>query len=256
MTKSAHRQLSAYEQTHLARFGFTDLPLPESDQRPVEYITGLVEFCDRIFAVTPDVLIPRVETEELINLARTYCSEHSNHLEIADVGTGSGAIGLTLHLELTDLYHSHTLFLSDISENALKIAQKNKNLLSDPANSSKLNLLRSDLLLNYPPAQKFDLIIANLPYIPTDRVKTLDNSVKNYEPLLALDGGPTGLNLIQQLLNQAHPRLKPQGAIMLEVDDSHTPTFLQAALTLPPRFEMTHHHDSFGRNRFVTLTKS
>lgn len=260
MPDIAYRQLTPYEQTHLARFGFPNLQLTQTDYRPVEYITGQVEFFDRVFHVTPDVLIPRVETEELVNLARDQVAAlpHSQPLSIADVGTGSGAIGLTLHLELSELQVTHTMVLSDISEKALKIARENEKQLVNQASllnlSGNLQFLVSDLLAQYPPDLRFDLIIANLPYIPSDRIHTLESSVKDYEPAIALDGGEDGLQYIQELLTQAPAYLKPQGAILLEVDYTHTEEVLRHIVD-PTTYTLRTVFDSFSRNRFAVITR-
>jgi release factor glutamine methyltransferase len=250
------RQLSPYEQTHLARFGFTHLPLAITDLRPVEYITGRVEFCNRIFTITPDVLIPRVETEELVTRAVSQIQQSKQRpITVADIGTGSGAIGITIHLELAASQIPHTLFLSDVSENALKIAHINANNLCANTISSdhQLFILYSDLLENYSASTRFDVIVANLPYIPTLNMQNLDPSVKNYEPHLALDGGPDGLSLIKKLVTQALPRLNPSGTLFLEVDDSHTAEKIVRSLELPASSTVTYHLDSWGKNRFVEV---
>lgn len=259
VTQSSFRPLTAYEQTHLARFGSGSMQLAANDQRPVEYITGKVEFYNRVFSVTPDVLIPRVETEELVHLALTSIQSNTNQEPvIADIGTGSGAIGITLYLELLQLNYNPTLFLSDISENALKIAQSNKEHLIDQSkedNTTTLTLLKSDVFKNYPENILFDLIVANLPYIPSARIHTLDSSVKDFEPHLALDGGHQGVKYISSLIDQAQSRLKPGGTLLLEVDDTHTKDFLVENIPLLAQhiFSLETKQDSFKRTRFAVI---
>jgi release factor glutamine methyltransferase len=203
------------------------------DQKPPEYITGKATFCGREFFVSPDVLIPRVETEEIIR----HCEEHATKQSffIADVGTGCGCIGITLAKK----FPNSTVYLSDISEGALKIARKN---------SCQEIIIQSDLLENYPKTL-FDVIVANLPYIPTKRIKKLSGSVKDFEPHLALDGGPDGTLLINRLLKQLPAHLKPGGLAILEIDDTHT----LKSFRIPPSFKAQIRKDRFGRNRFLVL---
>ncbi len=226
------RILTPYEKNQLMKHGVDFDKLLSSDS-PVEYVTGYVEFMGSDFFVSPDVLIPRVETEELVQMAikksvklakntiREVTSKNSNQcktLQIIDVGTGSGAIAISIAKKIKEenLVASFEVTASDISEAALSIAKKNfENIDCElPIKFIKSNLL-SDL-------DSVDLIIANLPYIPSERIKSLDNSVKNFEPHLALDGGPDGLSLVRKLLKKARPILSKNGLILLELDITHT----------------------------------
>lgn len=219
---------------------------------PVEYMTGKVEFYGRVFEVTPDVLIPRIETEELIGLALAEIKETYARTQqpviLADVGTGSGAIGITLHLELDKASIPHQFFLSEVSEAALAVAQRNAEVLT--AKAPELTFLHSDLLTAYPPKTTFDLLIANLPYIPEQRIEYLDDSVKQFEPHLALDGGPEGLTLIHAFLHQAPAHLKPQGKIILEIDHTHTMEELRIG---EYQLRIEDRQDSFGQQRFAVI---
>lgn len=257
------RQLSAYEQTHLSRFGFTHLPLPASSTTPVEYLTGKVEFCGHVFSVSPSVLIPRVETEKLVSMALSSAktlAANSPHqaLSIAEIGTGSGAIGISLHLELIQQQIAHHLVLSEISENALKVAANNlKKLTSENSrhSSTTCSLLHSNLFEKYPATSQFDLIVANLPYIPSTRIPKLDPSVTDHEPILALDGGTDGLEIILECVKKAGPHLKPHALLLLEVDDSHTQELLSNRIGNIPdnSFTITTYPDFFGKNRFAKI---
>lgn len=247
------RQLSPYEQTHLARFGKAEVDIATYGDMPVEYITGQVEFYGRVFHVNQDVLIPRIETEELINIAveeskALYREQNSEgQLVIADVGTGCGAIGITLHLELKALGLPHHIYLSEVSAAALKVAQQNVKQLADDGQTTTLE---SDLLAAYPKDQKFNLMVANLPYIPNQRIAYLDDSVKAFEPHLALDGGPEGLTLIHEFLHQAPAHLRPGGKIILEVDHTH----LAHELTIGDyTLRIEDRQDSFGQQRFAII---
>jgi len=250
------RIFSPYELTHLARHELTEVQAQHFGEMPVEYITGHVTFANLDFKVTPDVLIPRVETEELIALASSLCLDISSKpklqplqsLHIADVGTGSGAIAIGLAKLLGKNGQNFVMTLSDISGPALKIATENweRLLPSDIA-----VFIKSDLLQQYPPGEKFHLMIANLPYIPSERIRSLSPSVIEYEPHLALDGGPEGLTLISLFLEQAITQLLPEGKILLEMDYTHAAEIL----TLHSAWAGLVVSDSFGQPRFAVLSR-
>ena len=254
------RTLSPYEKTHLHRFGKGNIDITKYGEMPVEYITGKVEFEGKVFEVNKNVLIPRIETEEFVTLAvetlTHKASEKPNHeLVIADIGCGSGAIGITVYLQLQQKNIHPRLYLSDISAAALEMAKKNvENLIGENGEDAKVILLESDLLLSFPQDIKFDVIMANLPYIPSARVAVLDDSVKEYEPHLALDGGEDGLKYIKKLISQAHKRLNPGGKIILEVDYTHDEQFLRNNLELD-EMELSTQRDQFERMRFVVVEK-
>jgi len=244
------RQLSPYEKTHLQRFRKGDINIADYGEMPVEHITGKVEFGEQVFEVNQDVLIPRVESEELINLALEKIADRNN-LIITDVGCGSGAIGISLFLKLKKKSVKAELYLSDVSAKALEVSKANvTNLIGE---SNQIHLLKSDLLKNYPPNVKFDLIIANLPYIPTERISVLDESVRKHEPHLALDGGEDGLKYIRKLVDQAQSKLSPSGIILLEVDHTHDRAFLIQNLKLEG-FQLQVTRDQFQRTRFAILS--
>lgn len=201
---------------------------------PDEYVTGRAKFYGRDFIVSPDVLIPRIETEEIIPMVLRH-SGRVQDLLIADIGTGSGCLGITL----AEKYPEATVYLSDISDKALKIAQKN---------ATREIILKSNLLENYPDIL-FDIIVANLPYIPTKRIPRLLAAVRKYEPTLALDGGPKGVTIINRLLAQLPKHLKLSGLAILEIDDTHT----VKSFKVPKVFKAKIKKDQFGRNRFLIL---
>ena len=171
---------------------------------PIAYLTGQKEFYGRTFIVTPETLIPRPETETLIDIAKQY--ELGG--KIVDVGTGSGCIGITLALET-----SSTVTLCDISDEALRIAQKNAQQLG----VSNLTFTKSDLLSAF--AKKtsapFDAIVANLPYVDHSWERSPET---DHEPALALFANDKGLELIKTLIDQAPALLRPGGYLLLEAD--------------------------------------
>lgn len=216
------RSWSIYEKNQLARYKISQHQLEANPTAPVEYITGWVDFCTYTFAVTPETLIPRPETEELVHRALEWIELFplDQDCRVIDVGTGCGAIALSLALLVR---RPIGLSASEVSPQALAIAQQNASRLNQP----NIKWIEADLLSFLSPTDKIDLIIANLPYIPHERILFLDESVKNHEPHLALDGGDDGLTLITQLLTQARNHLSAQGTILLEVDYTHADTLHQ-----------------------------
>lgn len=206
-----------------------------NDEKPQEYKQGFAIFCEQKFFVSSNVLIPRIETEEIVELAIRHSGRVQNPL-IADIGTGSGCLGITL----ANKFPNATVYLSDLDQKALAVAGKN---------SSNQIILKSDLLKNYPKDVFFDIIVANLPYIPTSRIKTLQPSVKDFEPHIALDGGIDGTIIINKLLAQIPSYLKADGFAILEIDDTHT----LKSFKIPKNFLGEIKKDKFGRNRFLIL---
>ncbi len=214
--------------------------------KPVAYITGTQYFAGLDLLVSPATLIPRPETEELIELVSLYIAEHPGDLRIIDIGTGSGAIALALayrfgkRLSITGY---------DISEEALVIANQNKVKLS--LNNVKFE--QADLLLS---ASKADIIVANLPYIPSDRLSELAADVRDHEPRLALDGGPDGFDLYRRLFDQILLLAKPPKALFCEIDDTHRYLFLDEAGQRWPKSEVYVAEDLAQRTRFGVVKLS
>lgn len=174
---------------------------------PVAYLVGFKEFYNLRFNVTPAVLIPRPETELLVLEAIRLAKPHSTP-RIVDVGTGSGAVALTLAKHLPQA----RMTTIDISPEALEVAKKN----AEQHKLTSVRFLQGDLL--QPVAnEKFDLVVSNPPYIDSEVVKQLPITVKNFEPKLALDGGPGGTALIERLATEAKTVLEPGGHLLLEI---------------------------------------
>lgn len=177
---------------------------------PLPYITNRQAFYGLDFFVTPDVLIPRPETELLVETAIDWLRDHPASRTMIDIGTGSGNIPLALVDNIPDL--SATAI--DISENALSVARIN---IERYRLQQKIILLHNNLLTGL--SLRADLITANLPYIPSDRLPSLE--VSRFEPRLALDGGDSGFEIIKKLLTQLPTHLNPGGLVLLEIDNSH-----------------------------------
>lgn len=169
---------------------------------PLQHLLGTVEFCGRIFKTDARALIPRPETEQLVERALAYPAPSS----ILDVATGSGVIALSLALERPDARVTGT----DISPDALSLARENATMLG----VGRLTFHEADLIPDGD--DRFDLVTANLPYIPSGEIPHLSREVR-LDPLLALDGGDDGMNLIRRLAPLALERLSPGGHLLLEI---------------------------------------
>lgn len=253
------RILDPYEQTQLARYG-KSIHSVTSDTIPIEYITGKAEFCGLSFTVSPDVLIPRTETEELVDLALHDSVEllttHTvrEHVKIVEVGTGSGAVAVTLALQLGVYKNNISVYATDISPPALTIAQQNQKYFLGSQHCA-LQLLQADLLDHSALPTKIDLLVANLPYIPSARIPTLAASVSDHEPHVALDGGTDGFMHIERLLLQAAPRLTFQSKVLLEVDHTHNQEFMHHKPALLKIYSFEYLLDEYGQNRFLRVQK-
>lgn len=168
---------------------------------PTQYITGRQEFYGRDFRVTPDVLIPRPETEHLIQAALEKWRPATRAI---DIGTGSGAIAVTLSLE-----RSARLAATDLSVAALRIAAENARRLG-----ARVDFAACDLAAAFAD-QSFDLVLSNPPYVPAGDV--LPREVREHEPPLALYAGPAGLDVFGRLIPEANRILKPGGWLILEI---------------------------------------
>lgn len=178
-----------------------------SKHEPIPYILGFKEFYGLNFLVNENVLIPRPETENLVERILQFSARQS--LTIVDVGTGSGCIAITLAVKNPKL----KIIATDFSPQALKVATKNAQLHQVESN---IKFIQGDLLeaVN----EKIDVIASNLPYIPTERWEKLPIEIRNFEPQLSLDSGRNALVLYQKLFEQANRKLNPNGTIFYEID--------------------------------------
>jgi release factor glutamine methyltransferase len=208
---------------------------------PLPYVLGQWEFFGLEFEVTPDVLIPRPETELLVERAIGWLKEHPGFRHAADVGTGSGCIGIALAANIPDLW----VMGSDISPAAVKMAQRNsvKNGVGQ-----RMEFLRCNL---FPPETEYDLIVANLPYIPTKTLQKLP--IYGREPTMALDGGADGLQLIRGLMNAAPDRLVPGGLLLIEIEASEGAAALSLAYDGFAEAEIHLYKDLAGRDRILEV---
>jgi release factor glutamine methyltransferase len=214
---------------------------------PTQYITGKQEFWGLEFEVTPAVLIPRPETEHVVEVAlerlgargikiRLDTGEPSAPLRIADVGTGSGCLAVAIAWELP---HARVV-ATDISESALEVARRNaaRHRVAERIEFVQTDLLSS--LLDSPPRVddaplSFDLIVSNPPYVARSEAATLQREVRVHEPDAALFGGPTGTEIYARLIGQAGSRLRPRGILVLELG-YNSAAHVRALLAADPRW--------------------
>jgi release factor glutamine methyltransferase len=177
---------------------------------PAQYITGTQDFYGRRFEVNPDVLIPRPETEGLIETAVSLVSPTILPFWICDVGTGSGCIAITL---LCEKHFAHAIGV-DISEAALEVAKRNANAHNV---ANRVSFIQSDCFDALTRDNTFDLIVSNPPYVSAKVLQGLQREVRDHEPRVALTPGDDGLAIIRRLIKEAPPFLKPGGHLVIEI---------------------------------------
>ena len=225
------------------------LPLLESlvarriNREPLSYITGKTEFFKRQFTVDERVLIPRSESEQLVSQAINYVRERGiEHPRIADVCTGSGAIAISIALEMP----SAEVFATDISSDALDVALMNARTLRAEVEFTQGNLLD-------PLQGKFDVIVSNPPYIQSDAIQSLEPEVSR-EPRIALDGGVDGLAIIVPILEEIPKMLKANcSAAYIEIDPPIADSVLKIALAKFPYAEVSILTDLAGLIRCISI---
>ncbi len=193
---------------------------------PIPYILGFKEFYGLKFLVNQDVLIPRPETEKLVEQILNHTSkERHQNLTVADVGTGSGCIAITLAIKNPKLH----IIATDTSSQALAVAIKNAKLHQV---ENRIKFIESNLLEKV--NEKMDVVATNLPYIPTSNWERLPAEIKYFEPRLALDSGKSAYILYHLLFEEAAKKLNPGGVIFYEIDGSiNQVSAVDLAETLP-----------------------
>jgi release factor glutamine methyltransferase len=213
---------------------------------PLPYILGHWEFFGLDFVITPDVLIPRPETELLVEKAIQWLGGSPERRTAADIGTGSGAIAVTIAMHIPDV----RILATDISTAALKVAKHNaqKFHVHHQIEFMECDLLPSSSVLR---PSTFDLICANLPYIPTETLRGLP--VYGREPTLALDGGADGLDVYRRLFKLAPDWLAPGGMMLLEIESSQGAQALSLAYDSFEEVALRMHQDLAGRDRLLEI---
>ena len=217
------------------------------EHEPVPYIIGHREFYGLDFAVDRHVLIPRPETELLVERVLQSAARWTAldaPLRLADIGTGSGIVAISLAVRLP----TATVYATDASVDALLVATANA---ARHGVADRVQLLYGVLLDPLP--EPVHLIAANLPYVSSDVLPTLDRDVVDYEPLAALDGGPDGLTHIRRLLDQAGRWLLPGGTIVLEIGAGQGPAVIAYAAERYPEAHVELSQDYAGLDRVVRV---
>jgi release factor glutamine methyltransferase len=219
---------------------------------PAEYITGLSHFYGHRFKVNQNTLIPRVETEMLVAMTMEMIYENlygqaKNDISIADVGTGSGCIIISLAMALQEKLDFYAV---DLSPQALEIARQNIEAYNL---QDEIELIEGNLLKPFEEGTKFDIIVANLPYIPEKDLDSLDKSVQAYEPVEALKGGSSGLKLIEELIDQSKRHITKHGTILLEAQPKLMEGIQKSAKKTYPQAEFKTQVDSFDKKRFAVI---
>ena len=215
---AAHRELSMDQ-----RERYEELLLRRLQREPLAYITCKQEFWSLDFTITKDVLVPRPETEVLVEIALKCAAESSrgNPFRVLDLGTGSGAIAVALAKELPEA----GIFATDISPEALAVARRNAAIHGV---SMRLRFFQGDLFaaINQKIDHEFDLIVSNPPYVCRGELSSLEPEVSRWEPHAALDGGHDGLDFYRRIAQEGPRYLRPGGALAVEVGAGMGPAVL------------------------------
>lgn len=210
--------------------------------KPHAYQDGTTNFYGFDFIVNSSTLIPRPETEQLVErTVELIAAKHSSAaLRILDIGTGSGVIAITMK----KLLPNSTVEATDISAEALATAKQN-------ARANQVDITFHCGNLFEPISAKFDLVIANLPYVPAARWRFLETQVRHYEPRTAIIAGRDGLKWIKQFCEQVEPYLTIKGFVALEIDDTHGPRVVQLLSRALPNHHCFVEKDLAHRDRFA-----
>ncbi|MGB7948466.1 MAG: peptide chain release factor N(5)-glutamine methyltransferase [Candidatus Binatia bacterium] len=256
------RQVLAIDQTKLyleieepllptAERPFRDLLRRRAQREPLAYITGQKEFWSLDFIVNPAVLIPRPETELLVELALDDLKSRAGGTAptLFDLGTGSGAIAVCLAKERSDV----DIWAGDVSSAALEVARANalRHGLSD-----RVRWVTGDLFAGLDWQKPiFDLIVSNPPYVRTEELTSLEPEIREWEPVGALDGGTDGLDVYRRIIWEAHNYLLPGGKIMLEIGADMGPSVVELFERSASYGPTSVFQDHAGRDRVVTAMK-
>jgi release factor glutamine methyltransferase len=210
---------------------------------PPQYLIGSEVFLDYRFKVTPDTLIPRPETEELVEKCLKLTQKQANQaLKVVDVGTGTGAIAISLK----DKRPAWQMTAVDLSAAALEVAKENAQEIG-----VQVDFILSDCLTEI--SGPMDLIISNPPYISLDEYDLMDESVRQFEPKMALFAENNGLAIYQKLAKQAQSKLAKDGKIFLEIGFMQGPAVKELFQAAFPKKQVSIHKDLFGNDRMIVV---
>jgi len=211
---------------------------------PLPYVLGWWEFYGRRFAVNPEVLIPRPETELLVETALRDVKGRDGMARVVDIGTGSGCVAVTLAVEAS----ACDVFATDLSLGAVRTARANANAHGV---DGRLHLVQADLLEGL--AGEWDILCANLPYLPSARIGQV--AAAQREPVMALDGGVGGMVLTRRLIQSLEGRLALGGLALLEIDEGHGADLSALALNTITSGVVEVVHDLAGLERLLVIRR-
>jgi release factor glutamine methyltransferase len=231
---------------------FRSLVARRRDLEPVAYLTGQREFYGLMFEVTPATLVPRPETELLVDLALKWTvddgrevvptvNRQQSTVRVADIGTGTGCIAIAFAVNWPEA----KVIAVDRSPEALAVAARN---VARHHLGERVRLVEGDLLA--PLTEPVDLLLSNPPYTV---LAEIDENVRRHEPYLALDGGPDGLDLYRRLLAEAPAKLVPGGAVLLEIGDTQGAAVASLGAQHFPNAQISVHKDLAGLDRVVAI---
>lgn len=223
---------------------YRNLVARRARREPLAYILGHREFFGLDLLVDSRVLIPRPETEVLVEEALRLARHHEGRIRIADVGAGSGAVAVAMAVHLP----AATVYALDTSAGALDVTAANAR---QHGVSRRVQCLQGHLLSPLP--ERVDLIVGNLPYVAAKEWDTLAPEIRTHEPRTALLGGADGLDLIRELLATAGPHLEPGGAILLEIGANQGMAAMAVAQEQFPKAQAVLHRDYAGLDRVVEV---
>jgi len=228
---------------------YKELITRRANNEPVAYILQKKEFWSKDFFITKDVLIPRPETETIVEIAIKELKKNNNNTKnIIELGTGSGVIIVSLACE----QENNEYYATDYSENAIKIAKINADKYGL---KNKIQFIIGDWIKPFKFAPVFDLIISNPPYIPDADINNLQKEIVNYEPKIALEGGTDGLNSIKNIIQNAYHILKPGGKIICEIGFNQKEKITNIAKSTKKYTNIDCIKDYAGNYRFILLEK-
>jgi release factor glutamine methyltransferase len=232
------------------RLGFQETLERRMRREPVAYITGRKEFWSLDFVVTPEVLIPRPETELLVEVAlHRLKSTASGTPNILDLGTGSGNVAICLAKE----HLGANILAVDIASSALEVARINSRRHGV---SKRIDLMHADLFGALGAKKRlFDLIVSNPPYLRTGELSLLAPEIRHWEPATALDGGPDGITHYRRIIGQAHEYLAPRGSIVLEIGADMAPAVTELFGRSGCYGSASVYQDYAGKDRVIAATK-
>jgi len=224
---------------------FRDIYRRRLQHEPLQHIVGTAAFRELELKSDRRALVPRPETEVLVEHAVNFLRERV-HPRVADLGTGSGVIALSIAHEVQDA----NIVAVDISQDALDLASSNARILGL---EDRVDFIEGDMLAVLDGMEPFDMIVSNPPYVPSGEIPGLDVEVRDYDPMLALDGGPDGLGYLRRLVGEAHRYIVPGGVLILECDHRQAESLVELALTLEVYCDARIERDLAGMKRlFVT----